>query len=151
MQCGIRGTMCYSPSRRQAIFWTNAGILLIGPLGTNLSEILIEFYTFSFKKMRLKLSSAKRRPFCLGFNVLIDVSGELVFFWKTFLGAGKGWCQVKCQAINRVNDVNHLMTPYGTTRPQWVNEENKINATMHNIIYIIVKFELIFKIICIYN
>ena len=31
-----------SPGRRQAIMWTNAGILLIGPLGTNFSEILIE-------------------------------------------------------------------------------------------------------------
>ena len=30
-----------SPSRRQAIIWTNAGISLIGPLGTNFSEILI--------------------------------------------------------------------------------------------------------------
>ena len=29
-----------SPSRRQAIFWTNSGILLIGPLETNSSEIL---------------------------------------------------------------------------------------------------------------
>ena len=32
-----------SPGRRQAIIWTNAGLLLIGPLGTNFSEILIEF------------------------------------------------------------------------------------------------------------
>ena len=31
-----------SPGRRQAIIWTNAGILSIGPLGTNFSEILIE-------------------------------------------------------------------------------------------------------------
>ena len=31
-----------SPSWRQAIIWTNAGILLIGPLGTNFSEILID-------------------------------------------------------------------------------------------------------------
>ena len=31
-----------SPDRRQAIIWTNAGILLIGPLGTNFSEIIIE-------------------------------------------------------------------------------------------------------------
>ena len=30
-----------SPGRCQAIIWTNAGILLIGPLGTHLSEILI--------------------------------------------------------------------------------------------------------------
>ena len=34
-----------SPGRRQAIIWTNAGILLIGPLGTNFSEILIEILT----------------------------------------------------------------------------------------------------------
>ena len=59
-----------SPDRRQAIIWTNAGLLLIGPLGTNFSEILIKILAFSFKKMRLKVSSAKRRPFCLGLNVL---------------------------------------------------------------------------------
>ena len=59
-----------SPYRRQAIIWTNAGILIIGPLGTNFSEILIEILTFSFKKMHLKVPSAKRRPFCLGLNVL---------------------------------------------------------------------------------
>ena len=59
-----------SPGRRQAIIWTNAGILLIGPLGTNFSEILIEIRIFSFKKMDLKVSSAKWRPFCLGLNEL---------------------------------------------------------------------------------
>ena len=59
-----------SPGRRQAIIWTNASILFIGPLGTNFSEISIEMLTFSFKKMRLKVSSAKWRPFCLGLNVL---------------------------------------------------------------------------------
>ena len=36
---------------RQAIIWTNAGILLIGTSGTNCSEILIEILIFSFKKM----------------------------------------------------------------------------------------------------
>ena len=36
--------------RPQAIVWTNAGILLIRPLGTNFSEILIENHIFSFKK-----------------------------------------------------------------------------------------------------
>ena len=59
-----------SPGRHQAIIWTNAGILLIGPLGTNFSEMLIEILTFSFKKMCLKVSSAKWQPFCLGLNVL---------------------------------------------------------------------------------
>ena len=42
-----------TPGRRQAIIWTNAGILLIGPLGTNFSENLIEIYTFAFEKMYL--------------------------------------------------------------------------------------------------
>ena len=62
-----------SPGRRQAIIWTKAGILLIGPSGTNFSEILIEILTISFKKMHLKVSSAKWRPFCLGLNVLIRI------------------------------------------------------------------------------
>ena len=55
-----------SPGRRQAIIWTNAGILLIGLLGTNFNEISIEIHTFSFKKMHFKMSSAKWRPFCVG-------------------------------------------------------------------------------------
>ena len=58
------------PGRRQAIIWTNAGILLIGPLGTNFSELLIVIHTFSFNEMDLKMSSAKWRPFCLSLNVL---------------------------------------------------------------------------------
>ena len=48
-----------SPGRRQAIIWTNAGILLIGPLETNFREILIGIQTSLFKKMHLKISSAK--------------------------------------------------------------------------------------------
>ena len=31
-----------SPIRRQAIIWTNAGLLSIGPQGTNFSEILFK-------------------------------------------------------------------------------------------------------------
>ena len=62
-----------SPWRHQAIIWSNAGIFLIGPLGINFIEILIEIQTFSFKKMHLKMSSAKWRPVCLGLNVLIHV------------------------------------------------------------------------------
>ena len=48
-----------SPGRRQAIIWTNAGILLIRTLGINFSEILSEIHTLSFKKMYLKMSSGK--------------------------------------------------------------------------------------------
>ena len=59
-----------SPGRRQAIIWINARILLIGTLWTNFSEILIEIPIFPFKKMQLKMSTGKWRPFCLGLNVL---------------------------------------------------------------------------------
>ena len=59
-----------SPGRRQAIIWTNAGILLIRTLGTNFSEIPGKIHSFSFKKKHLKMSSAKRRLFSLGLNEL---------------------------------------------------------------------------------
>ena len=49
----------------EAVIWTNAGILLTGPLGTN-----FRIYTVSFKKMHLKILSGKWGPFCLGLNVL---------------------------------------------------------------------------------
>ena len=58
-----------SPEQRQAIIWTNAGILLIEPLGTNFSETVIEIQTFSLKKICLKMSSAKCCSFRLGLNV----------------------------------------------------------------------------------
>ena len=48
-----------SPDRRLAIIWTNARMMLIGPLETNLSEILIKVHTFSLKKMHSKMSSGK--------------------------------------------------------------------------------------------
>ena len=35
-----------SPGQFRAIIWTNAAILLIGPLGTNFSEIIIKIYLF---------------------------------------------------------------------------------------------------------
>ena len=59
-----------SPGRRQAIIWTNAGILLIRNLGTIFSEILGEIHSFSFSKTHFKMSSAKWRLFCPGLNVL---------------------------------------------------------------------------------
>ena len=62
-----------TPGRHQAIIWTNAGILLIGPLGINFRETSIEIHTFSFKKIHLKLSSGKWWPFCLCLNVLTEV------------------------------------------------------------------------------
>ena len=59
-----------SPGQRQAIIWTNDGILLIRTFQTHFSEIVSEIHTFSFKKMHFKMSSGKWRPSCLGLNVL---------------------------------------------------------------------------------
>ena len=59
-----------SPGRRQLSIWSNAGVLLIGLLGTNISEISMEINIFSFKKFQLKLWTGKCTPFCLGLCVL---------------------------------------------------------------------------------
>ena len=62
-----------SPGRCPAIIWTNAGILFIGPLGTKFSEILIEIYTFPFKKNVLENVVCEMASICLGLNMLILV------------------------------------------------------------------------------
>ena len=64
-----------APTRHQAIIWTIAEMLSIGPLGVTFYVILSEILTFSFKKNEkkpicLNVSSAKWWPFCLGLNVL---------------------------------------------------------------------------------
>ena len=59
-----------SPVRRQAIIWTNAGILSIRILGTTVSEILGEIHTFALEEMYLNVYSAKWRQFCLGLTML---------------------------------------------------------------------------------
>ena len=57
------------PGWHQAIIWVNAGIFLIGPLGTKFSEILIKIYLFSLKNIHLKMLSGKWRPVFLVLNV----------------------------------------------------------------------------------
>ena len=69
-----------SPDRRQAIFGTNAGILLTGPLATNFNEVLSEIYPVSFKKMHLKMSSGKCWIFCLDPNVLIITASHRLLY-----------------------------------------------------------------------
>ena len=86
-----------SPGRRQAIIWTNAGILLIRTSGTNFSEIFSEIHTFSFKKMHLSMSSVKWRQFCLCLNVLTHLNyagklGPCLLQWLDFnLTAVEKW------------------------------------------------------------
>ena len=59
-----------SPGRCQAIILTNAGILLIGALGTNIREIVIKTCTFSyeenaFENVVWKKAAILSRPRCL--------------------------------------------------------------------------------------
>ena len=91
------------PGRHQAIIWTNAGLLLIGTLGTNFSEILIKIRIFSFKKMGFNVSSAKWRPFCLGLNVLSMcqntkplVNDMLILIWFIIDCAFLTWLKCIC-------------------------------------------------------
>ena len=67
-----------SPERHQAIIWTNDGIFLIRTLGKKLQWILSEMHSFSFKKMHLKMSSAKWRLFHLGLNELMERKRNLI-------------------------------------------------------------------------
>ena len=90
-----------SPSRRQAITWTNAGKLLIGPLGTSFS---------SSKKMRLKVSSAIWHPSCLGLNVLTCpfVIRTRISVSNIVMMEESGSCEGPL-TITKQNYTNHLM------------------------------------------
>ena len=59
-----------SPVWRQAITWTNAGLLSVGLLGKKSVNFESEFYYFHSRKCIWKCLLAKWRPSCLGFNVL---------------------------------------------------------------------------------
>ena len=63
-----------SPVRRHAIIWTNAGILLIGPLGTNFNEIFNRNSYNFIEENAFENVVWKWRPFCLDLNVLSYVS-----------------------------------------------------------------------------
>ena len=66
-----------SPIRHQVIISTNAGISLIRSLGSNIS-LNGKSYILS-TKMHLKMSSGRRRPFCLGLNVQ---SHDALWLWS---------------------------------------------------------------------
>ena len=56
-----------SPVRRQAITWTNAGLLSIGPLRTNFSEIWIKI-----KQEQLERLRSEDTPRCLMITYIIE-------------------------------------------------------------------------------
>ena len=63
-------------------------IVTVTPLGTNFSEISIKIHIISFKKVHLKVLSAKWRPSCSGLIV-----SNAVF-------TGNWWC---CMALGKPN------------------------------------------------
>ena len=69
----------------QVITWTSAILISIRTWRPNFNLILIKFWTFSFKKMHLKLSSAKWLPF---------FSNSVLRIMKN----NNSYCQVACQA-----------------------------------------------------
>ena len=59
-----------SPIWCQFIIWTNNGMFLIEPSGTNFGEIWFTFQKTLFNKMSLKMSFAEEQSICLSLNVL---------------------------------------------------------------------------------
>ena len=129
------------PGRRQAIIWINAGILLIGPLETLFNEILIGILICSFKKMRLKVSSVKRRPFCLGVNVLRQ------YYWCRWM-ADESSNSIAGSSQQNPTDNKQLLTVSSVTSKD--NLSSKILIwyiiTIYEMLIMIWKFPLSFKI-----
>ena len=74
-----------SPGRRQAIIWTNVGMLLIWTLGTNFSEILSKVHTFifqenAFKTIVYEMAAILSRPQC--------VKSDASTWWDTTWSTG---------------------------------------------------------------
>ena len=62
---------CFSPNRRQVIILNQCWFIVNWTLRDESSKIRSCVVTFSLNKIRLKKSSAERRPYCVGLNELI--------------------------------------------------------------------------------
>ena len=102
-----------SPDRRQAITWTNADLLIIGPLGTNFSEIGIKIQKFSLMKMHLNVSIMKWWPFCPGANELREDFWFRSSRWRSWRGV-KLW--VCCRSSVTI------WTTWMTCWPSWLSQ-----------------------------
>ena len=70
-----------SPVRRQAIIWTNTGILSIGPLGTKFSEILYDILIFR-KDFLDKVLFSIPGPFW--YQGLLDIEAWIIHYFHIF-------------------------------------------------------------------
>ena len=93
--------------QHQAIIWTNAGILLIWPLGNNFSEIQIKIQNFSFMKMHFKMSSVKSAAI-LSRGRWVNV--DSIYIYDNHF---KGWYTsvvVRITAEQQLSDKNTLLS-----------------------------------------
>ena len=72
---------CLSFIQCQAIIWTNAGVLFIGPLATNFRENQIEIRPVPSELIHLNMS-ANWQPFCL--SPIVLTNHDDVIKWKHF-------------------------------------------------------------------
>ena len=75
-----------APGRRQTIIWSNAGILLIEPLGlgTTFSEIVIEIQTVSLKKICLKMSMCEM--LCISYwPQCVNPDHDYIYIYETVI------------------------------------------------------------------
>ena len=88
-----------SPVRCQAITWTNAGLLSIGLMWTDFNEIWIWILSFSFKKMHLKLSSARMAAILSrGRCVKIIITSQHLTGVSELINTGHTTCYIKTQS-----------------------------------------------------
>ena len=88
--CISKLTIIGSDNGLSSHYLNQCEILLIRLLGTNSSEILSAIHTFSFKKMHLKMLSAKWHLFCLGLNVL-KLKHHISWLEKWFIFGQISW------------------------------------------------------------
>ena len=88
------------PGWRQAIIWTNTGILLIWPSGTNFSEMLIEIHTFCIQENACENVVSEKvatlsRPQCDNHNVIIWLQGHKIYIDDMIHNTLWWWSQKK--------------------------------------------------------
>ena len=137
----------------QAIIWTNAGILLIGPLGIHFGEILIKSHTFSFRKMHLKnvvwqMSAILYQPQCvysLGSGHVANILKHFKLIvqhssfntWAVNLFSGKChrtsliWIFVHVMAWWHQVTSHYLSQCWPRSMRQWVNSHRPYDTIWH--------------------
>ena len=117
---GELGQHWLAPNRSQAITWTNADLLSIGPLKTIFSEIRIEKQNFSFLKMHLKMS--KWWPFCPGRDELMTKDEKRRQYDETLSATG---------GCTTANDVVILQTvPVPKVTLLWRHDTTRQNTAV---------------------